>query len=59
LDLPCARLVRELDDVVVKRGKRDLIVSSEHTEEVYGDRLMVRRTRVDALKYRSSRARKS
>ncbi|HYO98270.1 MAG TPA: hypothetical protein VER33_27385 [Polyangiaceae bacterium] len=33
-----------------KRSKRVLIVSSEDIEEVYGDRLMVRRTRtgVDA-----------
>lgn len=36
----------------IKAGKRVLIVSSEDTEEVYGDRLMIRRTKVDALRYR-------
>jgi replicative DNA helicase len=36
----------------LRAGKRVLIVSSEDTEEVYGDRLMVRRAKVDALRYR-------
>lgn len=39
-------------DENIKLGKRVLIVSSEDTEEVYGDRLMVRRARVDAMRYR-------
>lgn len=39
-------------DENIKRGKRVLIVSSEDTEELYGDRLVVRRARVDALRYR-------
>lgn len=42
-------------DENMKRGKRCLIVSSEDTEEVYGDRLMVRRARVDALRFRDKR----
>lgn len=39
-------------DENIKRKKRVLIVSSEDTEEIYGDRLVVRRARVDALRYR-------
>lgn len=44
-------LIAMADDNI-RRGKRVLIVSSEDTEEVYGDRLMVRRAKVDALRYR-------
>ncbi len=39
-------------DENLHRNRRVLIVSSEDTEEVYGDRLMVRRSRVNALRYR-------
>lgn len=42
-------------DINIQLGKRVLIVSSEDTEEVYGDRLMVRRAEVDALRYRNKR----
>jgi replicative DNA helicase len=38
----------------IRSGRRVLIVSSEDTEEVYGDRLMVRRAKVDALHYRDN-----
>lgn len=41
-----------ITDDNIRAGKRVLIVSSEDTEEVYGDRLMVRRARVDAMRYR-------
>lgn len=44
-------LIAFTDDNIRAR-KRVLIVSSEDTEEVYGDRLMVRRSRVDAMRYR-------
>lgn len=44
-------LVAMADDNI-RAGKRVLIVSSEDTEEVYGDRLMVRRAQVDAMNYR-------
>jgi replicative DNA helicase len=37
------------------RNKRVLIVSSEDTEEVYGDRLMARRSRVSAVRLRDSK----
>jgi replicative DNA helicase len=47
-------LVAVADDNI-KRGKKILIVSSEDTEEVYGDRLMVRRAKVDAMRYRDGR----
>jgi len=36
----------------VRARKNVLIVSREDTEEMYGDRLMVRRARVNALRYR-------
>lgn len=42
-------------DENLKAGRRVLIVSSEDTEEVYGDRLVVRRARVDATRYRDGR----
>lgn len=42
-------------DINICLGKRVLICSSEDTEEVYGDRLMVRRAQVDALRYRNKR----
>ncbi len=44
-----------LADENLKRGKRVLIVSSEDTEGVYGDRLMVRRARINAMNYRDRR----
>jgi replicative DNA helicase len=44
-----------LTDDNIRLGKRVLIVSSEDTEEVYGDRLMVRRSRVNALRYRDGK----
>lgn len=44
-------LVAVADDNI-RAGKRVLIVSSEDTEDVYGDRLMVRRARVSATNYR-------
>lgn len=47
-------LVAIADDNI-RAGKRVLIVSSEDTEEVYGDRLMVRRARVDAMRYRDKK----
>lgn len=47
-------LVQVADDAI-RAGKRVLIVSSEDTEEVYGDRLMVRRARVDAMRYRDQK----
>jgi len=47
-------LVAFTDDNI-RAGKRVLIVSSEDTEEVYGDRLMVRRARVDAMRYRDKK----
>lgn len=42
-------------DENLRRGKKVLIVSSEDTDEVYGDRLMVRRARVDAVRFRSGK----
>ncbi len=39
-------------DVNLQNGKRVLIVSSEDDESIYGDRLMVRRARVNALRFR-------
>jgi replicative DNA helicase len=39
-------------DENIKRKRRCLIVSSEDTEETYGDRLMVRRAKVNAQNYR-------
>jgi replicative DNA helicase len=44
-------LVAVADDNI-RAKKKVLIVSSEDTEEVYGDRLMVRRSKVDATRYR-------
>lgn len=44
-------LVAIADDNIRAR-KKVLIVSAEDTEEVYGDRLMVRRAKVDATRYR-------
>lgn len=41
-----------LADENMKRRKRVLIVSSEDDESIYGDRLMVRRARVNAKRYR-------
>jgi replicative DNA helicase len=45
----------QITDDAIRAGKRVLIVSSEDTEEVYGDRLMVRRARVDAMAYRDKK----
>jgi replicative DNA helicase len=42
-------------DENIKRKKRVLIVSSEDPEEIYGDRLMVRRARVSAKGHRDRR----
>lgn len=39
-------------DINIDLGKRVLIVSSEDPEELYGDRLMVRRANVNAVRYR-------
>jgi replicative DNA helicase len=39
-------------DENIKLGETVLIVSFEDTEEVYGDRLMVRRAQVNAMRYR-------
>ncbi|HEY8947188.1 MAG TPA: DnaB-like helicase C-terminal domain-containing protein [Polyangiaceae bacterium] len=39
-------------DENIRAGKRVLIVSSEDTEDIYGDRLMVRRAGVNAMRYR-------
>ncbi len=47
-------LVAVADDNI-RAKKKVLIVSSEDTEEVYGDRLMVRRAKVDAMRYRDGR----
>jgi replicative DNA helicase len=47
-------LVALVDDNL-RAKKRVLIVSSEDTEEVYGDRLMVRRARVPATDYRDKK----
>jgi replicative DNA helicase len=44
-----------LCDENIRLGRKCLIVSSEDSEEIYGDRLMARRTRVDALAYRDRR----
>lgn len=44
-------LISVLDENM-KRGKRCLIVSSEDTEELYGDRLMARRARCSATRLR-------
>jgi replicative DNA helicase len=45
-------------DENIRRGKKCLIVSAEDSEETYGDRLMVRRARVDALAYRDRKLNK-
>ena len=45
-------LLLAIADVNLKARRRVLIVSSEDTEDVYGDRLMVRRSRVNAMRYR-------
>lgn len=42
-------------DENLKRGKRVLIISSEDPESLYGDRLVVRRTRCNSLRYRDGR----
>jgi replicative DNA helicase len=47
-------LVAVADDNI-RAGKCVLIVSSEDTEDVYGDRLMVRRSRVNAMNYRDGK----
>lgn len=39
-------------DENIRRRKKVLICSSEDSEEIYGDRLMVRRAKVDAKRYR-------
>jgi replicative DNA helicase len=44
-----------LADENLQAGKRVLIVSGEDPDTLYGDRFMVRRTRVDALAYRDRR----
>jgi len=41
-----------LADENMKKGKRVLIVTSEDDESIYGDRLMVRRSKVNAKRYR-------
>lgn len=41
-----------LADVNMAQGKRVLIVSTEDASSLYGDRLMVRRARVDAQRFR-------
>ena len=47
-------LIAMADDNI-RAGKRVMIVSSEDTEEVYGDRLMVRRAQVNAMSYRDQK----
>lgn len=42
-------------DENIKAGRKCLIVSSEDSEETYGDRLMVRRSKVNAQNYRDQR----
>lgn len=42
-------------DENIKRKKKILIVSSEDPEEIYADRLMVRRARVDAMRFRDQK----
>jgi replicative DNA helicase len=42
-------------DENIRAGKRCLVVSSEDSEKLYGDRFMCRRARVDALAYRDGR----
>jgi len=39
-------------DENIRLGKRVLIVSSEDTEDIYGDRLLVRRAGVNAMRFR-------
>jgi replicative DNA helicase len=39
-------------DINIDLGKRVLIVSSEDTEELYADRLMIRRSGVNAIRFR-------
>jgi replicative DNA helicase len=39
----------------IRAKKRVLIVTSEDAEEIYGDRLMVRRAKVDAMRYRDKK----
>jgi replicative DNA helicase len=43
------------ENMKAPRNKRVLIVSSEDTEEVYGDRLMARRSRVSGIRLRDSK----
>lgn len=42
-------------DENMKKGKRVLIVSAEDDSSIYGDRLMVRRSKVNAKRYRDRR----
>jgi len=42
-------------DENIKRGKRVLIVSSEDSEQIYGDRLLLRRARISANNLRMKR----
>lgn len=42
-------------DENLSAGRRVMIVSAEDPEEIYGDRFMVRRTRIDARRYRDGR----
>lgn len=42
-------------DENIRKGKRVLIVSSEDDESIYGDRLLVRRAEVNALRFRDRR----
>lgn len=42
----------QIVDENLKRGKRPMIVSGEDTKEMYGARLLVRRSRVDAKRFR-------
>ncbi len=45
----------KVTDENIRAGKRCLVVSSEDSEKLYGDRYMCRRTRVDALAYRDGK----
>lgn len=45
-------LLVAIADENIREGKRVLIVSAEDTEDIYGDRLMVRRAGVNAMRYR-------
>lgn len=42
-------------DVNIRKGRKVLVVSSEDTDEVYGDRFMVRRADVDAIRFRTGK----